>query len=160
ELPLELLPSEDVAAYLAGRLGGPVASPLVTCVHAHTDGHPLFLVTIVEHLVEQRLLARREGQWTLRAGGEARVAPAPQEVRQVIAARRHPPGGSTAGARGCQCGGPGVCRSGGGVRYAGHRRGRRCRVRRVGDARSRARGHWGDRLARWDAWGHVPLSPC
>ena len=58
ELPLELLPAEDVAAYLAGRLGGPVAPPLVACVHARTDGHPLFLVNIVEHLVQQRLLAR------------------------------------------------------------------------------------------------------
>src|SRR5262249_22425742 len=44
ELPLELLPAADVAAYLAGRLGGPVAPALVACVHARTDGHPLFLV--------------------------------------------------------------------------------------------------------------------
>src|SRR4030095_13583098 len=58
ELPLELLLAEDVAAYLAGRLGGPVAPSLVAFVHAHTNGHPLFLVTIVEHLVQQRLLAR------------------------------------------------------------------------------------------------------
>ena len=134
ELPLELLLAEDVAAYLAGRLGGPVAPSLVACVHAHTDGHPLFLVTIVEHLVQQRLLARGAGQWTLRAGGEARVAQLPQEVRQVLtAAPRHPPGGGTAGARGRQCGGPGVCRGGGGGRHTGHRGGRRRRVRRVGD---------------------------
>jgi predicted ATPase/DNA-binding winged helix-turn-helix (wHTH) protein len=84
ELPLELLPAEDVAAYLAGRLGGPVAPALVTCVHAHTDGHPLFLVTFVEHLVQQRLLARGAGPWTLRAGVEASVAQLPQEVRQVL----------------------------------------------------------------------------
>src|SRR5262245_34286435 len=56
ELPLELLPAADVAAYLAGRLGGPVAPALVAGVHACTDGHPLFLVNIVEHLVQQRLL--------------------------------------------------------------------------------------------------------
>ena len=87
ELPLELLLAEDVAAYLAGRLGGPVAPSLVACVHAHTDGHPLFLVTIVEHLVQQRLLARGAGQWTLRAGGEASVAQLPQEVRQVLTRR-------------------------------------------------------------------------
>ena len=86
-LPLELLLAEDVAAYLAGRLGGPVAPSLVACVHAHTDGHPLFLVTIVEHLVQQRLLARGAGQWTLRAGGEASVAQLPQEVRQVLTRR-------------------------------------------------------------------------
>src|SRR5215831_4078624 len=87
DLPLELLPAADVAAYLAGRLGGPVASPLVTGVHARTDGHPLFLVTFVEHLVQQRLLVREAGQWTLRAGGEAHVAALPEEVRQVMARR-------------------------------------------------------------------------
>ena len=68
ELPLELLSAADVAAYLAGRLGGPVAPPLVAFVHVRTDGHPLFLVTIVEHLVQQGLLARGAGQWTLRPG--------------------------------------------------------------------------------------------
>src|SRR5215471_7068729 len=65
ELALELLLAADVAAYLVGRLGGPVAPSLVACVHAHTDGHPLFLVTLVEHLVQQRLLARSAGQWML-----------------------------------------------------------------------------------------------
>ena len=87
ELPLELLPATDVAAYLVGRLGGPVAPPLVACVHARTDGHPLFLVNLVEHLVQQRLLARGAGQWTLRAGGEARVAHLPEEVRQLLLRR-------------------------------------------------------------------------
>ena len=87
DLPLELLLAEDVATYLAGRLGGPVASSLVACVHEHTDGHPLFLVTLVEHLVQQRLLARCAGQWTLRAEMEARVAQLPQEVRQLMLRR-------------------------------------------------------------------------
>src|SRR5262249_36743495 len=87
DLSLELLLAADVAAYLVGRLGGPVAPALVACVHAHTDGHPLFLVTIVEHLVQQRLLGRSAGQWTLRAGGEASVADLPKEVRQVITRR-------------------------------------------------------------------------
>jgi predicted ATPase len=68
-------------------MGGPVAPPLATFVHARTDGHPLFLVNIVEHLVQQRLLARCAGQWTLRTGGEARVGQLPQEVRQLLMRR-------------------------------------------------------------------------
>jgi predicted ATPase len=87
DMLLELLPAADVAAYLAGRLGGPVAPALVAGVHARTDGHPLFLVTLVEHLVQQRLLGRSAGQWTLRAGVEARVAQLPQEVRQLLTRR-------------------------------------------------------------------------
>ena len=87
ELPLELLTAEDVAAYLAGRLRGPIAAPLAACVHERTEGNALFMVNFVEYLVQQRLLARREGQWTLRAGEEARVARLPEEVRQLLTRR-------------------------------------------------------------------------
>src|SRR5262249_37014365 len=87
ELPLELLPAADVAAYLAGRLQGPVAPALTAFVHERTDGNALFLVNIVEHLVQERLLARRAGQWTLRAGEEASVARLPEEVRQLLTRR-------------------------------------------------------------------------
>jgi predicted ATPase/DNA-binding winged helix-turn-helix (wHTH) protein len=87
ELPLELLTAEDAAAYLAGRLRGPIAAPLATFVYEHTDGNALFMVNLVEHLVQQRLLARREGQWTLRAGEEARVARMPEEIRQLLTRR-------------------------------------------------------------------------
>src|SRR5262245_59130590 len=87
ELPLELLPAADVATYLAGRLGGPVAPSLTAFVHGRTDGNALFMVNIVEHLVQQRLLARRAGQWTLRAGEQASVARLPEEVRQLLTRR-------------------------------------------------------------------------
>src|SRR5262245_27376411 len=87
ELPLELLPAADVAAYLAGRLQEPVAPSLTAFVHGRTDGNALFMVNIVEHLVQQRLLARRAGQWTLRAGVEASVARLAEEVRQLLTRR-------------------------------------------------------------------------
>jgi len=45
------------------------------------------MVNIVEHLVQQRLLTRRDGQWTLRAGVEASAAHLPAEVRQLITRR-------------------------------------------------------------------------
>ena len=53
ELCLEFLTDADVAAYVAGRLGGPVAAPLTRLVAARTDGNALFMVNIVEHLVQQ-----------------------------------------------------------------------------------------------------------
>ena len=87
ELPLELLTAEDVAAYLAGRLRGPIAAPLAAFVYERTEGNALFMVNFVEHLVQQRLLARHEGQWTLRAEEEARVAQLPEEVRQLLMRR-------------------------------------------------------------------------
>ena len=87
ELRLELLPVEAVAAYLAGRLGGPVAGSLAAFIHARTEGHALFLVNIVEHLVQQGLVVRHAGAWTLRAGGEVQVASLPEEMRQLLLRR-------------------------------------------------------------------------
>ena len=87
ELRLELLPSQDVTAYVAGRLGGPVSAPLAAFVYERTEGHALFLVNIVEHLVGQGLVVRREGQWTLQDGAEAKVIGLPEGLRQLLIRR-------------------------------------------------------------------------
>jgi predicted ATPase len=87
ELRLELLPAEAVAAYVAGRLGGPVAAPFTTVVQARSEGNALFLVNIVEHLVSQGLVVRHEAQWTLREGAEAEVASLPEGLRQLLVRR-------------------------------------------------------------------------
>ena len=49
---------------MAGR-GHPHFAELV---YRHTEGNALFMVNIVEHLVQQGLVTSREGQWTLRQG--------------------------------------------------------------------------------------------
>jgi predicted ATPase len=87
ELRLELLPAEAVAAYVAGRLGGPVAAPLTTVVQARSEGNALFLVNIVEHLASQGLVVRHEAQWTLREGAEAEVASLSEGLRQLLVRR-------------------------------------------------------------------------
>jgi predicted ATPase len=87
ELRLEFLSAEDVAAYVAGRLGGPVAAPLAAYVHARTDGNALFMVNIVDHLVQQRLVVRHERQWALRAGADAKLASVPEGLQQFLVRR-------------------------------------------------------------------------
>ena len=87
ELRLEFLTAEDVAAYVTGRLGGPVAAPLTALVAARTDGNALFMVNIVEHLVQQGLVVRQAGKWTLREGAEAPVASLPEGLRQLLLRR-------------------------------------------------------------------------
>jgi predicted ATPase len=87
ELRLELLAAEDVAAYVAGRLGGPVSPHLAAVVYERTAGNALFLVTIVDHLVDQRLVVHREEQWTLRDGSEAKVLSLPESLRQLLVRR-------------------------------------------------------------------------
>jgi predicted ATPase len=87
DLRLEFLPTEDVAAYVAGRLGGPIAPALAAFVHARTDGNALFMVNIVEHLVQQGLVVRRAGQWTLRDKAGGTLASLPEGVRQLLGRR-------------------------------------------------------------------------
>jgi predicted ATPase len=87
ELRLEFLPARDVAAYVAGRCGGPVAPALAAFVHQRTDGNALFMVNVVEHLVQQGLIVQRESQWTLREGAAAEVAEVPEGVRQLLVRR-------------------------------------------------------------------------
>jgi tetratricopeptide (TPR) repeat protein len=87
ELSLELLPTEDVAAYVAGRLGGPIATGLTTFVDERTEGNALFMVNIVEHLLQQGLIMRQEGQWMLRDGDEAKLASVPEELRHLLLRR-------------------------------------------------------------------------
>jgi predicted ATPase len=87
DLPLEYLPAEDVAAYMAGRLKGPVAGTLAELVHERTDGNALFMVNIVAHLVQQGLVVQHEGERWLREGVEAELASLPEGVRQLITRR-------------------------------------------------------------------------
>jgi predicted ATPase len=87
ELRLEFLPAEDVAAYMDGRLGGPVAAQLAAYVHERTEGNALFMVNILDHLVQQRLVVRREGQWTLRAEADAKLANVPEGLQQFLVRR-------------------------------------------------------------------------
>jgi len=87
ELRLELLPAEDVAAYVAGRLGGPVTATLATFVNDRTEGNALFMVNIVEHLLQQGLIIRQEGQWMLQDRAEAKLASVPEELRQLLMRR-------------------------------------------------------------------------
>jgi predicted ATPase len=87
DLRLEFLSAEDVAAYVAGRLGGPVAVSLTAFVYQRTDGNALFMVNIVEHLVQQGVVVRRAGQWTLQEGAEPQVASLPEGLRGLLLRR-------------------------------------------------------------------------
>ena len=76
----------DVRAVSEG-LGGPVAAPLGAYVHERTEGNALFMVNILDHLVQQRFVVRREGQWTLRAGADAKLTSLPEGLQQFLVRR-------------------------------------------------------------------------
>jgi predicted ATPase len=52
DLALELLLPDDVETYSAARLGGEVTAELVALLSQQTEGNALFLVNLLEHLVE------------------------------------------------------------------------------------------------------------
>jgi predicted ATPase len=87
ELRLDLLPASDVAAYVAGRLGAPTTATLAAFIHERTEGNALFMVNIVEHLVQQGLAVRCEGRWTLLERAEAPMANLPEGLRQLLIGR-------------------------------------------------------------------------
>src|SRR5262249_23461264 len=74
ELALDFLSEEDVAEYLLRRLpfipsGERKAAPstaalhrLAPVIHQRTDGNPLFMVNLVDHLLSRELLVQMDGQ--------------------------------------------------------------------------------------------------
>ena len=85
EVPLALLSPAAVAAYLTARFPGhgfPAA--LAPRLHAHTEGNPLFLVTLVQALVDQGVLATRDGGWAVQGELDAVEVGIPETLRQLI----------------------------------------------------------------------------
>lgn len=74
ELRLENLSDAEVERYLALRFGDAVlASTLSRLVVEQTRGHPLFIVSLLEHLIDQQSIVRMDGRWHL--APEATYAP-------------------------------------------------------------------------------------
>jgi predicted ATPase len=86
-LPLERLTTAHVTEYLAGRFGaGADLHALASALHRRTDGHPLFLVTVVDALVRQGALQEVRGRWELAQELSALVEEGvPESLRQLIA---------------------------------------------------------------------------
>jgi predicted ATPase len=76
EVPLGYLNAAEVQSYLARRVPAPSATTAVaTAVHQRTDGHPLFMVSMVDYLAQQGLLAD-----SAEAEGARRLAAAAAQV--------------------------------------------------------------------------------
>ena len=123
ELALELLLPDDVEAYMAARLGGEVTAELVALLYHQTEGNALFMVNLLEHLVEQGVVKQEGAQWTLRSSLSA-VTSLPEAPQLLITKRLERLDAGRAARPGSrQCGGRRVCRRHGGG-GAGRPRGR------------------------------------
>jgi predicted ATPase/DNA-binding winged helix-turn-helix (wHTH) protein len=86
ELPLQLLTAADVAQYLALRFGAEACpAALGQTLYRRTDGHPLFLVMVVDALVQQGLLQEGGGAPADDGGLAAVEATVPESLQQMIA---------------------------------------------------------------------------
>jgi predicted ATPase len=86
ELPLELLLPDDVGAYVAARLGGEVPAALPALLYRQSEGNALFMVNLLEHLLEQGVVHQEGAQWTLRASQTAATS-LPDALRLLITQR-------------------------------------------------------------------------
>src|SRR5262245_45305201 len=86
DLALELLLADEVEAYSARRLGGEVTAELVALLYHTTEGHALFLVHLLEHLVEQGAVQQEGARWTLRPALRADIS-LPDALQLLITKR-------------------------------------------------------------------------
>jgi DNA-binding winged helix-turn-helix (wHTH) protein/tetratricopeptide (TPR) repeat protein len=89
ELSLELLTPAEVMQYLAARFAvdTPLAASfrvLAQAIHQRTDGHALFMVTVIDALVQRRALVERDGRWQVQGGIEKAVLEVPESLQQLV----------------------------------------------------------------------------
>jgi DNA-binding winged helix-turn-helix (wHTH) protein len=85
DIALEYLRPLDVRAYLERRFhASRVADEVADVVHAHTDGNPLFMIVLVDHLVARGWLAKDETTWSLTATRSMIEQEVPDNLRQLI----------------------------------------------------------------------------
>jgi len=83
ELPLDLLDERDVHAYLEQSFGsGALATSLTPWLAERTDGNPLFLAAIVEHLVSSGVVRVHDGVWSM--GDVALPTTAPASLARLL----------------------------------------------------------------------------
>ena len=85
ELPLEYLSEEAVAEYLNTRF--PVhqlPTRLRQTIYQRTEGNPLFMVNLVEYLIDQKMIAEEKGSWNLRVALSDIEKGVPSNLRQLI----------------------------------------------------------------------------
>jgi DNA-binding winged helix-turn-helix (wHTH) protein/tetratricopeptide (TPR) repeat protein len=85
EIALEPLQEPEIAEYLATESEG-VAVPegLAGLIHRRTEGNPLFMVAILKHMREQKLMAQDNAALTLTVSLQEVELRAPESLRQMI----------------------------------------------------------------------------
>ena len=85
ELALEYLSKAAVGEYVSARFPRhQLPSRLVRMVHRRTEGNPLFMVNVVQYLIDEGVIAEDEGTWKLRGDLAHVELGVPESVKQLI----------------------------------------------------------------------------
>ena len=85
ELPLEYLTREAIGQHLEARFpGNRFPAELAALIHDRTDGNPLFMVSTIDHLIDERLIEAHEDGWRLTAPIDRVKLGVPDSIRQLI----------------------------------------------------------------------------
>jgi DNA-binding winged helix-turn-helix (wHTH) protein/tetratricopeptide (TPR) repeat protein len=84
ELRLDPLNDLSVRAYLAERLGEESDPDLVALIHEQTEGNPLFIVTLVDHLINEETLEHSTEGWKLSTPLEILRQEVPESLAALI----------------------------------------------------------------------------
>jgi tetratricopeptide (TPR) repeat protein len=88
EIVLPPLTDAEIAQYLAdGQSAATVPDELASLLHRHTEGNPLFMIAVLEHMVETGLVEHEQGGWRLRCPASEIAVQVPETLRQMIGAQ-------------------------------------------------------------------------
>ena len=88
EIALPPLTDAEIAQYLAeGQTGATVPEELVSLLHRHTEGNPLFMIAVLEHMLKTGLVEREPSGWRLRCSASEIAVQVPENLRQMIRAQ-------------------------------------------------------------------------
>ena len=85
EIVLQPLEEADLAEYLAIEAGdGVVPEGLAELVYRHTEGNPLYMLAVLEHMQDRGLIALENGGWQINTPLEKIDLEAPESLRRMI----------------------------------------------------------------------------
>jgi DNA-binding winged helix-turn-helix (wHTH) protein len=88
EIVPQPLTEAEIAQYLAdGQSVAMVPNELASLLHRHTEGNPLFMTAVLEHLLGAGLVEHDHGVWRLRRSASEIAPQVPESLRQMIGAQ-------------------------------------------------------------------------
>lgn len=85
ELPLEYLTPEAVAEFLLLKFPAHrFPAGLRAMIHQRTEGNPLFMINVLEYLVDEKIIAEQDGRWELQVALDEVELGVPENIRNMI----------------------------------------------------------------------------